>query len=155
MAEKRPHDDVLMIRPGMPRSQSGRHWRWLAPLPVLALVVGLGVYLATSSGPACSCPEATFGTVLGTLQEVGGPGGKPTRPVRGTVVVTSSTGERYRVNVSPGGTFTVRVSTGTYTAVGASPLVGSGTSLRRCAHDGTFVVGAGSSSRIDVACQIK
>ena len=137
------------------KSQAGRLWRWLAPLPVLALVVGLGIYVAMSSGPVCSCPEATFGTVLGTLQEVGGPGGTPARPVRGAVLVTSSTGKRYRVSVPPDGTFTVRVPTGTYTAVGGSPLVGSGTSLRRCAHDGTFVVGAGSSSRIVVACQIK
>jgi hypothetical protein len=111
--------------------------------------------LATSSGPVCSCPEAAFGTVLGTLQEVGGPGGTPARPIRGTVIVTSSTGKRYRVNVPADGTFTVRVSTGTYTAEGGSPLVGSGTSLHRCAHDGTFVVRAGSSSRIVVACQIK
>ena len=47
----------------------------------------------------------------------------PNRPVPGTVTLVADNGRQYSVRVPPGGRFSLRVPTGTYTANGASPEV--------------------------------
>ena len=125
--------------------------RLLAGLPFLALLIGFAVYIAlATSSPTVPPPPAT-GTVSGTLQEYGiSP--TPIGPLPGIVTLTSNTGLKYTVRSSGGGMLTVRVPTGTYTAVGYSPLVLSEGTQLRCQTSGPFVVNRAATTQVVVIC---
>jgi hypothetical protein len=74
------------------------------------------------SGGAAARPTE----VTGVLEMVGGPAPGLARPVRGTVTITGSTGNRCEVKVAANGEFHVDIAAGTYQLTGRSPSFGSG-----------------------------
>ena len=123
----------------------------VAPLAALA---GLVTFFTVTTGPACGCRRAiATGTVQGTVEEVGGPGGTPDRLVAGTVSFLSagavSTGTATRTD----GTFALVLPVGRYRVEGNSPAVSAGAPFRCTAPPVTVQPRAGVT--VTVVCPIK
>jgi hypothetical protein len=120
-----------------------RVMRW----PLASLVVG--VVLLTG----CSSPGGT-GTVTGIFETSGGPGGYQPHRLPGSVVFTNSEGERVAVRVGTSGALVVKLPGGTYSAVGHSPMVHSGSGEMTCHALKPVKVTVGHTQKVTVACQL-
>jgi hypothetical protein len=111
------------------------------------MAVGL---LALSS---CSSSGGT-GTVKGIFETSGGPPGYQPHRLLGKVVFSDSKGDRVSVRVGTSGALLVHLPSGTYTAVGRSPMVDSGSSEMACRTLKPVVVRDGQTQNLIVACQL-
>jgi nitrate reductase NapE component len=125
----------------MPSRRSVERW----PLALLAV----GVFALSS----CSSSGGT-GTVNGIFQTSGGPPGYQPHRLPGNVVFSDSKGDRASVRVGASGALVVHLLAGTYTAVGHSPMVHSGSSEMACDALKPVVVRAGQTQSVTVACQL-
>jgi hypothetical protein len=114
----------------------------------IGVVAALVLLLA---GVACS-GGSSKATVTGTLTMRGGPVSNPPQPVGGEVELTPAAGGRpVRVTVDESGQFRARLDSGTYTAVGHSPMYQSG---GLPCHGGPVTVSRSGSTTIDVYCEM-
>jgi hypothetical protein len=129
----------VVVRVGSKRNAE----RWLLAL----LAVGA---IALSS---CSSSGRT-GTVSGIFETSGGaPGYRPHR-LPGTVVFSDAKGDHVSVRVGAAGALVVRLPPGTYTAVGHSPMVHSGSDEMACDALKPLVVRADHTQTVTVVCQL-
>jgi hypothetical protein len=117
--------------------------RW--PLVLLALGV-----VALSS---CSSSGGS-GTVTGIFETSGGPPGYQPHRLPGNVVFRDEKGDHVSVRVGESGDVVVHLPAGTYTAVGHSPMIHSGSGEMACDALHPVVVWAGHTQRVTVACQL-
>ena len=117
--------------------------RW----PLVLLAVGV-VALSSCSSPAGS------GTVTGIFETSGGPPGYQPHRLPGYVVFSDAKGAHVSVRVGASGAVVVHLPAGTYTAVGHSPMVHSGSGEMACDALKHVVVRAGHMQRVTVVCQL-
>jgi photosystem II stability/assembly factor-like uncharacterized protein len=91
------------------------------------------------------------GTVVGTLEAVGGPAPGTPRPLRGAVTLRDSAGAAFTAAAGSDGMFSVRVPIGSYSITGRSPLYGSGGA--DCHALDSVTVTAGATTHVLVMCQ--
>jgi hypothetical protein len=115
-------------------------------LTVLTALAALcmGLFLAGCSSP----PDE--GTIDGTLQAVGGPGGANLRPLSGSVTFHGSNGNIATVELSASGRFSVHLPVGRYTVAGLSPQFEGGVS--ECQAPGPVTVAHDVTSRVEIDC---
>ena len=88
------------------------------------------------------------------FQTSGGPPGYQPHRLPGNVVFIDSKGDHASVRIGASGALVVHLPAGTYTAVGQSPLVHSGSSEMACNALKPLVVRAGQTQSVTVACQL-
>jgi hypothetical protein len=126
----------------------------------LLAITGLAAMLlaACAAGPPAASAR---GTVTGTLMLEGGPlrrgGGQPgKRPIQGTVQFTADRHRPVKVRVGSSGTFSVRLSAGTYAVAGRSPrimeIIGGTSRETSCSQPLSVTVAARHATRIAVTC---
>ena len=118
-----------------------------APLTVLATLAALcaGVPFAGCS----SHPDE--GTLVGTLQAVGGPAGTGPRPLSGSVTFHGSNGNIATIYLSADGRFSAHLPVGRYTVSGRSPQFQGGTG--DCQVSRPVTVTDDIASRVEIDCQ--
>jgi len=121
------------------------------PLTLLFLLsaVAASVTLAGCSAP--NGPPGPTGTVIGSLQAVGGPPGARPEPLSGDVTLQNRSGAKAVITVGASGRFSVPASTGTYTVSGQSPGYDGGHG--ECRASAPITVSRGATSRVKVDCQ--
>ena len=120
----------------------------------LTLLCLLPVMAASVSLTSCSSPNGPpgpTGTLIGTLQAVGGPPGDALRALSGQITLHGSSGHIAGITVGANGRFSVPVPVGTYTVSGQSPQYQGGTAV--CRASGSVVVTKGVTSSVEVDCQ--
>ncbi len=132
-----------LVRPSKVKLLTRRANRWRCAL------LAVGVFALSS----CSSPGGT-GTVTGIFETSGGPPGYRPHRLPGEVVFSDSKGDHVSVRVGASGTVVAHLPAGTYTAVGHSPLVHSGSSEMDCNAFAPVVVRAGRTEGVTVACQL-
>jgi hypothetical protein len=118
---------------------------FLSLLPVVAA----SVLLASCSSP--DGPPGPTGTLVGTLQAVGGPPGVGPRALSGQVTLHGSGGHITGITVGANGRFRVPDTVGSYTVTGRSPQFEDGKA--ECRASGPVVVTSGVTSSVEVDCQ--
>jgi len=92
--------------------------------------------------------------VAGVFETSGGaPGAQPHR-LPGDVVFSDSKGDHVSVHVGASGALVAHLPVGTYTAMGHSPMVYSGSHEMNCSGLKPVVVIAGQAQNVTVACQL-
>jgi hypothetical protein len=132
------------------------------PRQVVVFSIPLVVLIA---GSGCSSSRSTSvtgdGTVAGTLQLRGGPGPGTVRAVSGEVSAFTSIGltgtPTATVKAGVDGRFSLNLPPGTYYLAGSSPSFSIDPPPARppCRGDKPAVVSAGSTTLVDVACEMK
>jgi len=130
----------------------------------IAMTLGIGTYqkllavvsviclLALASG--CVLQTSSPGTVSGLLEANGGPANTATHLLPGTVVFTSSTANSRSREVAANGLIHIRLSPGTWTVTGHSPLVKSGSREVTCHSPTPVVVHSGRTTHANVICEL-
>ena len=122
--------------------------RRVSVIVVALAVIGIGAVKAVSDLTPRSW---TTGTLIGTLQAVGGPQGASHRPLSGTITATTSNGGILTVPVGAGGRFTAQTVVGTYTVSARSPQYEGGKA--ECHATRPVTVTKGVTSTVEVDCQ--
>lgn len=129
-------------------------------------VAMLFAVLIAAGGCSSSVPRAdptsslAGGTVVGTLQLRGGPAPGTERGVSGEVYVFTSPDlvgtPTATVKANADGRFSLDLSSGTYYLAASSPSFGiePPPATPPCHGDKPAVVSAGSTSRVDIACEL-
>jgi len=105
--------------------------------------------LALASG--CVVQSTPPGSVSGVFEANGV---TPSRLLPGTVVFTSSTGNRRSVEIGTDGSISVHLAPGTWTATGQSPLVHSDSREMPCRSLTPVVVHSGRTTHANVVCDL-
>ena len=116
-----------------------------------------------SNTPAISSKggAATEATISGHLLAVGGPGGVPPRPLRGSISVAVDAPENYAsggfhllgTQAGSDGSYSISVPPGTYSVTGSSPQYNGGGTT--CFSKGVVTVTQGTAVVVNVLCQEK
>jgi hypothetical protein len=117
---------------------------------ILVALVAIGIVLAVAVNRLSPLSPAT-GTLTGTLQAVGGPGGGSPRPLSGTITAKTSGKGILTSPVGADGQFTVYPAVGTYTVSGSSPQFQDGKA--ECHATAPVTVTKDVTSRVTVDCQ--
>jgi hypothetical protein len=117
---------------------------------ILAALVVIGIVVAIAVN-ALSPPSPATGTLTGTLQALGGPGGAGPRPLSGTITAKTSGKGILTSPVGADGRFTVHPVVGTYTVSGSSPQFEDGKA--ECHASEPVTVTKDVTSRVTVDCQ--
>ena len=133
---------------------------WVSVGFVLLLVCSSG---CSSSKPRASTPTASAGkgTVTGTLHLAGGPAPGTNKPAAGEVYVFTSaslTGTpTAKATTAPDGSFSLALSPGTYYLAATSPsfTIDPPPAAPPCHGNTPAVVSPGSTSKVDVVCEMK
>ena len=115
---------------------------------VAALVLCAGL---AGCGSGSGRPQTSGVDVHGLLQMTGGPQGAPQPGVAGRITFIDTVGgQTTEVPTHNDGTFTAKLSPGTYTVTGRAPAFGDSQGL--CRTDGKVVVVQDNVGPISVAC---
>jgi hypothetical protein len=116
----------------------------------LTILTALAALCAGLSFAGCSSPPDE-GTLDGTLQVVGGPGGTGPRPLSGYVTFHGSNGNIATTDLSANGRFSAHLPTGRYTVAGRSPQFKRGAG--ECQAPEPVIVTNHVTSRVEIECQ--
>jgi hypothetical protein len=119
---------------------------------LFGLAASLVCLIALASG--CAVQLSPPGTVSGFFETSGGPPNAAPRPLSGTVVFTSSSGNSRALEVRANGSIVIRLAAGTWTATGHSPLVMSGSHEESCRSTAPIVVHSGRTTHANVICEL-
>ena|SRR5579871_3470847 len=117
------------------------------------LLTGLTALAALCAGVSlagCSSPRDE-GTLDGTLQAVGGPGGTGPRPLSGAVTLRGSDGNIATIGLSSGGRFSAHLPVGRYTVSARSPQFEAGAG--ECLAAGPVTVTKNGTTHVEIDCQ--
>jgi hypothetical protein len=109
------------------------------------------VFLAGCGSP--TKPPGPTGTLIGTLQAVGGPSGNGHRALSGQITLNGSGGHITGITVGATGRFSVPVPVGTFTVSGRSPQYEGGAGV--CHASAPVTVSKGVTTKVQVDCEQK